>query len=138
MLTHYANTHNMYFLIILKRVIFKRLLCSRQGIYMNRLGGLILETYLNFLLFKCFYYTLDYFYFLKYLNFDLTWVLLVECIWRRHCAPRPGGMMTQALVHSNVQCQFYKKNLLIVLPTCLHWIGQFWDHGINSIKLFGI
>ena len=35
------------------------LLCSQQGIYMNRLGGLIREAYLNFLFFKCFYYSFD-------------------------------------------------------------------------------
>ena len=31
-----------------KKLMTYNLLCSRQGIYMNRLGGLIREVYLNF------------------------------------------------------------------------------------------
>ena len=55
------------------------ILCFRQGIYMSWLGGLIRETYLNFLFFKFFFYSLINLYFLNYLYIDLTELLLVFC-----------------------------------------------------------
>ena len=69
-----------------------------------------------------------------------------------YCAPRPVGMMTQALVHSNFQCQFYKKktsssttymitsNRTILRPWhkfhkviwyLMQWIELIWWHKIS-------
>ena len=100
------------------------LLCSQQGIYMNRLGGLIREAYLNFLFFKCFYCVLMNFYLLNYLNTDLTWLLLVFCRWHMLGTLCPKTRRRDDL---SIPIDMYRKMIFIFL-----------SRELNSLQISGI